>query len=143
MSQRRSSARDPSQTNETRTVIKDEQGGIALITETNHEWAEEYKNLLMEFQRLKDEYDAMEQKYQETQKENVKVKRHMELSEVKFTREKNGWMKQKEDLNGQIEKLRKELREKSVKVINSLIYLLHKKTGHNKNGRSILLCGWK
>ena len=110
-------------------MIEDEAGGIALLTETNHEWAEEYQKLLMEYQRLKEDHEIIEIKYQETQKENVKVKRHMELSVEKFGREKNGLIKQKEDLNGQNEKLRKELREKSVRVINSLIYLLHTKKG--------------
>lgn len=102
------------------TVMKDEPGSIALVTEKNQELSEEYQRLLDDYQQIKVNYEIVEGKYQETQKENVKVKRHMELNEEKFNREKTGLVKQKDDLNAQNEKLRKELREKSSKVcINS------------------------
>ena len=119
---RRSSQRVPPVQDDRRTstVIQDEPGGIALVTEKNQELSEEYQRLLDDYQQMKVNYEIVEGKYQDTQKENVKVKRHMELNEEKFNREKTGLVKQKDDLNAQNEKLRKELREKSSKVcINS------------------------
>ena len=107
---------EPGGDRRTSTVMEDEKGSIALITEKNQEWADEYQKLLLEYQQVKDHCDVVENKYQEMQKENVKVKRHMELTSEKFTREKGGLMKQKDDLTSQNEKLRKELREKSGKV---------------------------
>ena len=116
MSQRRSSARTLPQDPRTKTVKKDEPGGLALLAEKNQELAEEYKMLLSDYQQLRETHAVVEGKYQDTQKENVKVKRHMELSTEKLTREINSLVKQKEDINAQNEKLRKELREKSAKV---------------------------
>ena len=115
---RRSSQRVPPVKDDRRTstVMQDEPGGIALVTEKNQELSEEYQRLLYDYQQIKVNYEIVEGKYQETQKENVKVKRHMELNEEKFNREKTGLVKQKDDLNVQNEKLRKELREKSSKV---------------------------
>ena len=100
----------------TTTVVKDEESGIALITQTNHEWAEEYQRLLLEHQQLLTSYDGMESKYQECQRENVKIKRHLELLTEKYNVEKDSLTRQKEDVNIQIEKLRAELREKSIKI---------------------------
>ncbi|KAL9963858.1 hypothetical protein ACROYT_G027409 [Oculina patagonica] len=100
----------------TTTIVKDEESRIALITKTNNEWVEEYQRLLIEYQQLKTSYDGIEVKYQECQKENVKIKRHMELSTEKYKREQDGWTRQKDDLNIQIENLRTELREKSSKI---------------------------
>ena len=119
---RRSSQRAPPVQDDRRTstVMQDEPGSIALVTEKNQELSEEYQRLLDDYQQMKVNYEIVEGKYQDTQKENVKVKRHMELNEEKFNREKTGLVKQKDDLNAQNEKLRKELREKSSKVcINS------------------------
>lgn len=120
---RRSSQRAPPVIDDRRTsttVMKDEPGSIALVTEKNQELSEEYRRLLDDYQQIKVNYEIVEGKYQDTQKENVKVKRHMELNEEKFNREKTVLVKQKDDLNVQSEKLRKELREKSSKVcINS------------------------
>lgn len=100
----------------TTTVVKDEESGIALITETNQEWAEEYQRLLLEYQQLKTSYDGIESKYQECLRENVKIKRHMELLTEKYNIERDGLTRQREDLNIQNEKLRAELREKSIKI---------------------------
>ena len=116
MSQRRASARSLPQEPRTRTVMKDEEGGIAFLEETNQELIDEYKRLLSEYQQLRESYELVESKYQDTQKENVKVKRNLELTTEKFHREKGSLVKQKEDINVQNEKLRKELREKSAKV---------------------------
>lgn len=119
---RRSSQRAPPVIDDRRTstmVMQDEPGGIALVTEKNQELSEEYLRLLNDYQQMKVNYEIVEGKYQDTQKENVKVKRHMELNEEKFNREKTGLVKQKDDLNVQNEKLRKELREKSSKVCSS------------------------
>ena len=100
----------------TSTVVKDEESGIRLITEANHEWADEYERLLREYEELKAYSYDIENKYHEAQKENVKTKRHLELSTEKYNREKDSLTLQKEDLNAQNEKLRKELREKSGKI---------------------------
>ena len=100
----------------TTTVVKDEESGIALITQTNHEWAEEYQRLLLEHQQLLTSYDSMESKYQECQRENVKIKRHLELLTEKYNVERESLTRHKEDVNIQNEKLRTELREKSIKI---------------------------
>lgn len=100
----------------TTTVIKDEESGIALITQTNHEWAEEYQRLLLEHKQLLTSYDGRESKYQECQRENVKIQRHMELLTEKYNVERDSLTRQKEDVNIQNEKLRAELREKSIKI---------------------------
>ena len=100
----------------TTTVVKDEEAGIALITQTNHEWAEEYQRLLLEHKQLMTSVDGMEGKYQECQRENVKIKRHMELLTEKYNVERDSLARQKEDVNTQNEKLRAELREKSIKI---------------------------
>lgn len=96
--------------------MKGEQEGIDLLTKTNHEWAEEFQLLLKEYQLLKENYESDESKYRETQKENVKLKTTLELSNEKFNRDKLYLAKEKDDLNKQCEKLLKELREKSAKV---------------------------
>ena len=115
-SRRRSSGRSLPADPRTTTVIKDEESGIALMQETNQEWAEEYERLVCEFKAIKEHCDEVECKYQECQKENVKVKRHMELSTEKFNREKEGLNRQKEELNSQNEKLRIDGREKAGKI---------------------------
>ena len=124
---RRSSARSlPADPRRTSTVVQDEKDSIALITEENTELAEGYKMLLGDYEHLRKDYEVVEVKYQETQKENVKVKRHFELSSEKFSREKTGLVRQKDDLNAENEKLRKELKEKSAKVL-----LLYSTTTHS------------
>ena len=100
----------------TTTVVKDEESGIALIAQTNHEWAEEYQRLLLEHKQLLTSHDSMESKYQECQRENIKIKRHMELLTEKYNVERDSLTRQKEDVNIQNEKLRAELREKSIKI---------------------------
>ena len=100
----------------TTTYVKDEDSGIALITETNQEWAEEYQRLLLEHQQLLTSYDGMESKYQECQRENVKIRRQMELLTEKFNVERDSLTRHHEDVNIQNEKLRAELREKSIKI---------------------------
>ena len=100
----------------TTTVVKDEDSGIALLTQTNQEWAEEYQRLLLEHQQLLTSYDGTESKYQECQRENVKIKRQMELLTERYSVERDSLVRHKEDVNIQNEKLRAELREKSIKI---------------------------
>jgi len=100
----------------TECVTTDEESGIALITQTNHEWAEEYQRLFFEHKQLMTSYDTMESTCKECQRENVKIKRQMELLTEKYSVERDGLTRQKEDVNIQNEKLRAELREKNIKI---------------------------
>ena len=116
MSQRRSVLGLLPQDPRTTTVMKDEQGRIDLITEKNQEWAEEFQLLLKEYQGIKDHCEDVECKYRDTQKENSKIKTHLDLTQEKWNREKRSWVNEKEKLEDECDKLRKELREKGGKV---------------------------
>ncbi|KAJ7325996.1 hypothetical protein OS493_028718 [Desmophyllum pertusum] len=115
-SRRRSAGRSLPSDPRTETVIKDEDSGIALITEANQTWVEEYERLLNEHQGLKTCMDDLEIKYQHVRKENVKINRSMEISVEMFHKEKDGLVRQNDDLNAQNEKSRKDVREKSGKI---------------------------
>lgn len=65
-------------------VVKDEEFGICLIIEVNYEWVDEYERLLCEYEELKVYSYDIENKYYEVQKENVKIKRYLELFMEKY-----------------------------------------------------------